>query len=105
MNKKIKLAAAFAVVSVMSLSGYNVAYGEDDGSDEINARHEQGNRKHKGRSFKKMDRNDDGKITKSEALENAEERFSKVDTNNDGSITRDEAKKHHKNRKKKGNKQ
>lgn len=100
MHTKIKFLAAVAAVSVMSLSSYNVAYGEDHKSEASMEKHEKGGKHRPGHFFKKLDKNNDGKITKSEAITNAEERFSKMDTDGDGSVTREEAKEHHKNKKK-----
>lgn len=45
-----------------------------------------------GHMFKKVDTNQDGKITKSEALKANDDHFAKVDTNGDKIITQDEAK-------------
>jgi hypothetical protein len=45
-----------------------------------------------GGGGKKMDQNQDGKVTLDEALAGAKARFAKVDANKDGAITKDEAK-------------
>jgi hypothetical protein len=54
----------------------------------------------KSQFFEKMDKNSDGKITKSEFSDKKSEHFNKIDTNNDGVITKDEMKDFHHDKKK-----
>jgi len=66
--------------------------------------HSSGDGKHEGHGsfMKKIDSNDDGKVSKSEHLAFSEERFSKTDVNRDGFVDESERKmqfeKHHENK-------
>jgi EF hand len=48
--------------------------------------------------FERLDTNDDGVITKDEAITKCVERFEKMDANGDGKITKDEGRKVRENR-------
>ncbi|MBT4763163.1 MAG: hypothetical protein HOO06_15830 [Bdellovibrionaceae bacterium] len=60
---------------------------------------DRGKHKGKGKYFKKMDLNGDGKTSKEEFTAKNEMRFAKIDADSDGFITPEEMKAHHKKRK------
>ncbi|MCB1193822.1 MAG: EF-hand domain-containing protein [Leptospiraceae bacterium] len=53
----------------------------------------------KGQRFKKMDVNNDGKVSLEEWTNHKQTKFKKIDTNGDGTLSKEEVQAHHKNKK------